>query len=239
MTYEEVFRKAVPQNKKDEDRFALVSKNVSRPISILLTIPLLKTSIKPTTITKWSVLCLFIGFFISAFGDDLLYKIIGWLFFFVWAVLDHVDGNIARYKNECSLLGDLWDTMGGYLAMMLMYFAAGIMAYKECYIVDYFAPHHYLIFGSATAMLSIFPRLMMHKKKSSLNNNQFGKEFTDKKHFSWPKVVMMNFMAPTDGVLLFFILSILFKASYFFVAFYFVINLLFSIVALKGILKEN
>lgn len=239
MTYKEVFMKAVPQNKKDEDRFALVSRNVSRPISILLTIPLLKTSVKPTSVTKLSVLSLFVGFFVCICSSNINTCLLGWFFFFIWAVLDHVDGNIARYKNECSLLGDLWDTMGGYLAMMLMYFAAGIIAFKETFIFIYLEPYHYLVLGSATAMMSIFPRLMMHKKKSSLKSDQVGAEFTDKKHFSWPKVVMMNLIAPTDGVLFFFLISIIFNLFYLFVLLYFLINLLVAITALKGILKEN
>ncbi len=239
MTYKEVFTKAVPQDKRDEDKFALVSTNISRPLSILITIPLLKTDIKATTVTKISVFSLFVGFFVLVFSDSLLQSLLGWSFFFVWAVLDHVDGNIARYKNECSLLGDLWDTMGGYLAMILMYFSAGILAYNEIYLFNYLEPHHYLILGSATALLSIFPRLMMHKKKSALVGKLVGQEFTDKKNFSVPKIIMMNFVAPTDGLLLLFLISIIFSINYIFVLFYFIINLLVSLIALRGILKEE
>lgn len=239
MTYKEVFIKAVPQDKRDEDKFALVSTNISRPISILLTIPLLRTKIEATTITKISVLCLFVGFFFLFFSTAITYSFVGWLFFFIWAILDHVDGNIARYKNECSLLGDLWDTMGGYLAMVLMYFASGILAYKETYMFDYLEPYHYLILGSATSLLSIFPRLMMHKKKSSLANKSVGQEFTDKKNFSLPKIIMMNLVAPTDGLLFFFLMAIIFRLNYILVLCYFFVNLLMSIVALKGILKEE
>lgn len=239
MTYKEVFTKAVPQDKRDEDKFALVSTNISRPLSILISIPILKTNLKATTVTKISVLSLFVGFFVLIFSDNLIGSLCGWSFFFIWAVLDHVDGNIARYKSECSLLGDLWDTMGGYLAMILMYLSAGIMAYKEFYLFNYLEPYHYLILGNATAILSIFPRLMLHKKKSALVGKTVGQEFTDKKNFSVPKIIMMNLVAPTDGLLFFFLISIIFSINHLFVLLYFFINLLVSSIALRGILKED
>ncbi len=239
MTYKEVFKRAVPQDKRDEDKFALVSTNISRPISIWLTIPLLNTNIQATTITKLSVVSMIIGFVVLYFSKSLEYSLLGWSFFFIWAVLDHVDGNIARYKNECSLLGDLWDTMGGYIAMILMYYSAGIMAFKESYCFDFLESYHYLMLGSATSILAIFPRLMMHKKKSSLSNNYVGREFTDKKNFNIPKIVMMNLVAPCDGLLLLFLISIILKLNYLFVLFYFVINVIVTTVALHGILKEN
>jgi len=238
MKYSEVFKKAVPQTKKEEDQFALVSTYISRPLSIWITLPLIKTTLKATTVTKWSVLSLLIGFFVIVFSKSVIVSILGWLFFFLWAVFDHVDGNIARYKNECSLLGDLWDTMGGYLAMILMYFVAGIIAYHEDYAIDVCEHYVYIILGSATSLLSIFPRLMMHKKKSSLVSNGFGEEFTDKKNFSLPKIIMMNLVAPTDGLLMFLLISIILNICYVFVSFYFVVNIIITVVALKGILKE-
>ena len=50
---------------------------------------------------------------------------------------------------------------------------------------------------------------------------------------------MMNLVAPTDGLLFFFLMAIIFRLNYILVLCYFFVNLLMSIVALKGILKEE
>lgn len=44
---------------------------------------------------------------------------------------DGIDGNIARYKNLKSEKGDLLDTLGGYLAIVLIILGMGNAAYYE------------------------------------------------------------------------------------------------------------
>lgn len=113
MTYKEIYDIAMPAAKCREGKPNIWVTIAVRPLSVLLIKPLIDSNIKPTTITKVSVLASVIGFFCLAFGNSLTCCLIGWLFFFFWAVLDGVDGNLARCTNLCSLLGDLWDTMGG------------------------------------------------------------------------------------------------------------------------------
>ena len=124
MTYKEIYDIAMPEAKRKEERLNIWVTIAVRPLSVLLIKPLINCKVKPTTITKISVLACIIGFIFLAFGTSLAYTLTGWLFFFIWAVLDGVDGNLARCTNQCSLLGDLWDTMGGYAAMALIYFGA-------------------------------------------------------------------------------------------------------------------
>lgn len=131
MKFSEVYEKVMPEKKRKEERFNIFVDWISRPISIMMTMPLINTKVKPTTVTKLSVLALIIGFFLVAFGKNMSVKLLGWFFFLLWNLLDGVDGNLARCTNQCSALGDLWDTMAGYVAMVFTYFAAGIAAFYE------------------------------------------------------------------------------------------------------------
>ena len=169
MTYKEIYDIAMPPAKRKEERLNIWVTIAVRPLSVLLIKPLIDCRIKPTSITKVSILSSCIGFALLSFSHSIMISILAWLFFFIWAVLDGVDGNLARCTNQCSPLGDLWDTTGGYAAMVLMYFGAGIAAFHDNNVYDFIEPSYYLIMGGATAIMSIFPRLVLHKKKSSFS----------------------------------------------------------------------
>lgn len=239
MTYKEIYEIAMPVAKRKEEKLNIWVTIAVRPLSVLLIKPLITSKIKPTTITKISVLSSMVGFFFLAFSNSLCYSLVGWLFFFIWAVLDGVDGNLARCTNQCSPLGDLWDTMGGYAAMVLMYFSAGIAAFHDVSYYDFCASENNLIFGGATAIMSIFPRLVLHKKKSSGIDSKSVKALSDKQNFSVSKVVAMNLVSPSGALQLMLLGAIIGHVLNFFIAIYFVINLFIMIISLKGLLKDN
>lgn len=238
MTYKEIYDIAMPEAKRKEERLNVWVTIAVRPLSVLLIKPLIDIKIKPTTITKVSVLACVIGFFILSLSNSLLYSIIGWLFFFIWAVLDGVDGNLARCTNQCSPLGDLWDTTGGYAAMVLMYFGSGIAAFNDNNVYDFTEPSFYLILGGATAIMSIFPRLVMHKKKSSGIESKAVKELSDKQGFSLSKVIGMNLVSPSGALQLILLGSIIGHVLNFFIAIYCFINFSIMVVSLRSLLKE-
>ena len=93
-----------------------------KKISYFFTIPFLKTNIKPNTISLISFFPPIIGFLLISFGENLQLKLLGWLMFLLWNILDGVDGNIARYKNQLSKTGSLWDATSGYIAMEILHF---------------------------------------------------------------------------------------------------------------------
>ncbi|MGN0086610.1 MAG: CDP-alcohol phosphatidyltransferase family protein [Alloprevotella sp.] len=238
MTYKEIYDIAMPARKRKEERWNIWVTIAVRPLSILLTVPLTNTKVKPTTITKWSVLANLIGFFMVAFAQNLTMSIIGWLFFFIWAILDGVDGNLARSTNQCSPMGDLWDTMGGYAAMVLIYFSAGIAAYFDDGVFVLFDKYWSLILGGATAVLSIFPRLVMHKKKSSNMEDKSVRAISDKQNFSISKIAAMNLVSPSGFMQVLFLIAILFHILNTFTIFYFIVNLGIMIMSLRSLLKE-
>ena len=239
MTYKEIYDIAMPIAKRKEERLNVWVTIAVRPLSVLLIKPLIESKVKPTTITKLSVLSCVIGFFFLVLSQSVVFSLIGWLFFFIWAILDGVDGNLARCTNQCSPLGDLWDTMGGYAAMVLMYFGAGIAAYNDDCMFDFIEAPYYLVLGGATSIMSIFPRLVMHKKKSSGIESKAVKAFSDKQGFSLSKVIGMNLVSPSGALQLVLLSAIITHTLNIFICLYFFINLAIMMVSLKSLLKEE
>lgn len=237
MTYKEIYDIAVPLKKRKEEKWNILANNIFRPISVLLTVPLVNTKIKPTTITGVSIICALLGFFLVAFSRSLELSILGWFLFFSWDILDGVDGNLARCTNQCSPLGDLWDTTGGYAAMVLIYFSTGIAAAYDSNLYDFADPITMSILGGATAIMSIFPRLVMHKKKSSGIESQVIKEMTNKQNFSISKIFALNFISPTGFMQVFLLLGICTHTLNIFISFYFIVNFVIMILSLRKLLR--
>ena len=167
----------------------------------------------------------------TAFGMTMWIRLIGWLCFFIWACLDGVDGNLARCTNQCSSLGDLWDTMGGYAAMVLILFGSGIAAFFDKNSIELLENYWYLIIGGATAIFSIFPRLIMHKKKSSELNSDAVKGLSDKKSFGLVKITAMNLVSPSGFMQVILLLCIILNFTNFFIVFYFFVT--FGVMSLS------
>ena len=75
MTFKEIYDMAMPQEKRKEERFNIWVTVAVRPLSVLLIKPLINCRVKPTTITKISVLASVIGFFLLAFGTSLAHTL--------------------------------------------------------------------------------------------------------------------------------------------------------------------
>lgn len=238
MTIKEIYDIAVPMSKRKEEKFNIWVTIAVRPLSVLLTKPFLGTKVKPTQITAFSLLCSLAGFFVLSFTHTMPLKILGWFFFFSWAVLDGVDGNYARCSNQCSQLGDLWDTTGGYAAMVLMYFACGIVAFYDSNVISIIDSYWYLIIGSATAIFSIFPRLVMHKKKSYGNNSGAVKELSDKRSFGLSQIVAMNLVSPSGFMQVVLLICIILHVTNLFIACYFIINAGIMCISLYKLLEK-
>lgn len=238
MTYKEIYDIAVPEKKRKEERWNLFAGHIGRPLSVLMTVPLTKTKIKPTMVTGWSLIALIIGSALVSINFSMAITLVGWCFFFLWNLLDGVDGNLARSTKQCSNLGDLWDTTGGYAAMVLTYFSAGVAAFFDDSYYDFCDKYVLLIMGGASAIMSIFPRLVMQKKKTYGVKSDAVDKLTDKTHFGIKQIVSMNFISPSGFLQVIFLLCIVFHTLNFFIAAYTVINFVIMAVSLRGLLKE-
>lgn len=237
MTYSEIYDICMPEKKRKEERFNIWVTLAVRPLSVLFTKPFIGTNVLPTTITKWSVVSILIGFIFIVTASSLSSLLIGWGLFFCWAVLDGVDGNYARCSNQCSQLGDLWDTMGGYLAMVLIYMSAGIASYYQPELIQMGHNVTILILGCATATISIFPRLIMHKRKSSNIQDKAVNAISDKQSFSLSKIAAMNLVSPSGFMQIIFLCALIFNLLNIFVLIYFVVNTGIMLLSLRQLLR--
>ena len=237
MKLSEIYKIAVPEKKRKEERYNFWVAWVLRPASIIITALFINKKIKPITITKFSVLFLLIGSALVSFGNGMVVRLVGWLFFFLWAIFDCVDGNLARCNKMMSSLGDLWDTMGGYMAMALTYFAVSIAAFYDNNLVTLFENYWYLILGGFSAIMSIFPRIILQKKKASLGKSEAVNELADKESFNFSKIVALNVISPTGFLQMVFLLCIVFHLLNIFTIVYFVVNLFVMLLSLRKLLR--
>ena len=238
MTYKEIYDLAMPKAKREQEKTNIWVYLAVRPLSILATMPFIGTSVKPTTITKWSVLFSVIGFALYSFDASMTMKIIGWSFFFLWAVLDGVDGNLARCTNKCSAFGELWDATGGYAAMVLMYLAAGMAAFFDNNLWNYCDNYWLLIMGGATALFSIFPRLIMHKRKNIGIEDKKTENISNKSKFGLKQIIALNFVSASGFLQVILLVATITHTLNIFIGVYCVINLVIMLLGLRSLLKE-
>ena len=119
----------------------------------------------------------------SALGDRSLI-IAGALLFNFFALLDCVDGNIARVKKQESLWGSFVDALGGYVAFACVLPAAGIAAenLKQVNIpmIDSF---NFIVIGMIAAVSNLTMRLIYQhfcnvSSKGKMEPGSFQKSFS-------------------------------------------------------------
>lgn len=211
---------------------------IGRPISYLLTIPFLYTKVTPNQVTMLSLIPLLIAFVMSYLGSTTYTFLWTWFFFFLWNLLDGVDGNMARYRKLFSRMGSVYDAMIGYVAMILQPFAWGIVAAHipgSLSNILALPDDVYIVLGALSGIFVIFPRFIMHKAISQLGGEDAVKGVKDKSSFSLSKTIALNMTSATGFVQVFMLVSIFFNAYDFFTLTYFFINggvMIFSLVSI-------
>ncbi len=229
--------KTMTEEKRAQAKNDIFAFYIGRPISYVLTVPFLKMGISPNTVSFLSLFPSIIGFFLIGFGNTMTLKIVGWCMFFLWNLLDGVDGNIARYKEQFSKNGALWDATSGYVAMVLSFYSMGIGCFYGDFTRLAISKEICIVLGGLSAILVIFPRLIMHKRISSMGEDKNAKEYKDKSSYGILKVIALNLISISGFVQVLMLLSIIFKFMDVFTVAYFVINLLICIVSVRKLLK--
>lgn len=227
-----------PKKRKDSKNnyFAFY---IGRPLSYILTIPFLYTNIAPNTVSVLSVIPSVVGFLLMGLGENVDTLLLGWVCFFLWNLLDGVDGNIARYKKLSSPIGSVYDAMGGYAATVLSFFAWGWAAsHKNGIIADiiFIPPEFYIVIGALSGIFTLFPRLIMHRAITSLKNEKALSGLMDKSEYGIVKTIALNITSTSGFLQVFMLVSIIFNAMDLFTLSYCAINFLIMAVALKNIL---
>ena len=237
MTLKEVREKTLPPEKRQTEIWDIWS-YVNRPVGYLATKLLLNTTITPTQVTVWSVIACIPAFALLAFGKTTEMMMLGWLFYFIWVILDNVDGGLARCRQQTSKMGELWDAFGGYVCTIAVFFSAGIAAFYDANRYEIGENYWQIILGASTAIFAILPRLIMQKKKNLNIDNESVQQLTDKHNFGFGQLVAMNIIS-CGGLMQFFLLmAIVFHVINIFNVFYFCVMSLFMLKTIYSLLKN-
>lgn len=241
ITPKDVEEKTMSPEKKmtaKNDYFAFY---VGRPLTYVFTIPFLYTNITPNTVTYISFIPSIVGFILLTVGKGIITLCIGWFLFFLWSMLDGVDGNIARYKKQYSKMGDTLDAAAGYFATALIFFGAGIAASHNlsgCLIKSLAFPLEiYTILGGLSAICTIMPRLIMHKAMTSTSSKDAG-GMKDRSNYNIVKIFALNITSTPGLVQILLLVGILTRTLDLYTVIYFAINLAVMIISLRTIFRS-
>lgn len=242
ITPKEIEQKTMSPEKRKlakNDYFAFY---VGRPLSYVLTIPFLYINISPNTISLISIIPILIGFVLMSVAQTKIVMVIGWMFFFLWNLLDGVDGNIARYKKHFSPLGSVYDAMSGYIAMILSFFAWGVAAAHNEGLVKHIAEvpgDVYIILGALSGIFVIFPRFIMHKTITTLGDEKKVSGVKDKSEYGYVKLIALNLISISGFAQVFMLIAILLNMLDLFTIGYFILNFLVMLISLRNIFKAE
>lgn len=242
ITPKEIDEKTMSPEKKKSAKNDYFAFYVGRPLSYILTIPFLYTKISPNAVSLISIVPLIIGFVLMCVGRTTGILVIGWDCFFLWNLLDGVDGNIARYKKQFSKMGSVYDAMSGYVAMVLSFFAWGVAAAHNPGLFQSIVPiplDAYIILGALSGIFVIFPRFIMHKAITTLGNANSMDSVKDKSEYGFAKLVALNLTSISGFVQMLMLIAVLFEMTDLFTIGYFALNALVMIVSLRSIFKDG
>lgn len=242
ITSKEIEQKTMSSEKRKSAKNDYFAFYIGRPLSYVLTIPFLYTNISPNAVSLISIVPLFIGFIIMCLAKSTGIMILGWVCFFLWNLLDGVDGNIARYKRKFSPLGSVYDAMSGYVAMVLSFFAWGVAAAHNGGVLDTILPIHtdiYIIIGAFSGIFQIFPRFIMHKAITTLGDEKKVSGVKDKSEYSFLKLFALNITSVAGFLQVIMLLAIILKLVDLFTWGYFILNLMVMLASLRSIFRAS
>ena len=227
ITPKQIERKTMTPEKRamaHNDYFAFY---IGRPISYVLTIPFLYTKITPNQVTILSIVPLVVGFILMYIGNSTEIFLWGWFCFFLWNLLDGVDGNIARYREQYTRMGSVYDAMAGYIAMTLSPFAWGVAA-AHCpgYINEFIGMPSdiYIILGALSGLFVIFPRFIMHKTLTTVGSIDNVQNVKNKSNYGIWRTIALNLISVTGFMQLLMLFSVFCNAFDIFTVLYFILN---------------
>lgn len=241
ITPRDIARKTMTPEKKKEAKKSLFGYYIGRPISYIFTIPFLYINVSPNVITIISIIFSIAGFVFISFGQNIVFRIIGMVFFFMWNIFDGVDGNVARYKGIKTENGDFLDTLGGYLSMCLILLSLGNASFYDTNSNIYFPKELPIILSGLSAMFTLIPRVLAHRKEARKMRNGYFENSTvlDKSHYSIPKIIVLNLCDPAGFQQVFAVVCIIFSWCAEFTFFYFLVNFIVMVYSLFGLLEKR
>ncbi len=240
ISYKQLVAKAMPPEKKASASRCIIGHYLVRPISNVISIPLIEKGIKATTVTKISGLFPIIAIFSFAVFPGSIGFWIGWLSILMWNILDGVDGNISRYTETSSKMGELWDAYVGWLAAIAFYIGMGFVAYYNPGWIPFFADiptNIFMALGFTAALDWIFPRLVM-QKKDVLMGDESVSNVKQRANYNIIQLLFFNITSINGGAAVLFLLAFIFNIVGLCTICYFILNTAVAIGSLFGLLKS-
>ena len=162
-------RSTYPEEKGSVERYNLFGYFVLRRFSYYLAWLFIRLGVSANKVTGISIMIGFVGCILLAFGS---YggMVVGALILNIWALLEYVDGNVARATNSSSDYGAFIDDLNVYIISVIFFISAGIGAFNrpDTYLssaIQFFLPINidrsiFLILGGLSSSFYIFPSLV-------------------------------------------------------------------------------
>jgi phosphatidylglycerophosphate synthase len=126
-------------------------RRIARPVSIYITMLFLKFNMSANIATGIFLVCGLISSLLLISTSRVMF-FTGVFLFQIWYILDHVDGEIARYKRQTSITGMYFDHMVHYIVHPLLFICLGFGIFLRNSGVSYII--FGIIAGLSTELLS-------------------------------------------------------------------------------------
>lgn len=240
ISIKELHQRTLPEEKKKAVKIDFISYYLWRPLCDLISVVLINTNIKATTVTIFSFWMAFLAIPTFMFFPGIKGALLGYLLIWIWNIADGIDGNIARYKRTFSKKGDFWDAVAGYMAMVSFYFGAGIIAASEKSLVfpNLLDKKYYILLGGIAALSTIFPRLIV-QKKSVVYGDKATESLKKKSNYGFLRKLVMNINSINGLAGLLLLFGIIFHITNIFIIFYGIFQFIFAcgaiVITMKGL----
>lgn len=228
---------SMTEEKKKSAKYDLFAFYIGRPLSYVLTVPFVYCGASPNTVSVISFIPIVAGIVLAIFARTRMTMFCCWLCFFLWNLLDGVDGNLARFLNKSSRLGGIYDAISGYAATAATFLCWGFAAENTAkyQFVQMLSEYHiYLVLGSLSAIFTLYPRLVIQKTRSEIG----GKEGISIRTGSVLRIIIFN-LTSVSGIIQVFMLVCVFCTCYTtFTIVYFVINSVIMVTTIRGCLHD-
>ncbi|MBI2627556.1 CDP-alcohol phosphatidyltransferase family protein, partial [Candidatus Nomurabacteria bacterium] len=142
-------------DKKNENWLAKYSyRKIANPLAILLS----KIGITPVHASIISILMSIVAFAFFSLGE---WKnlVIGYIFLQLTVLVDHIDGAIARYTNNQTIVGSWYDKFGNKIHKFLFVFGVSLGVYRMANNA------FYLMLGNVAGFMWIFSLYISETKR--------------------------------------------------------------------------
>lgn len=238
ITPKQIEEKTMSPAKRAEAKNSIWGFYVGRPITYVLTIPFLYTNISPNAITVISILFVIASYVAFAAAKTTGIRLLGLFLLFLWSMFDGIDGNVARYKNQKSVSGDILDTLGGYLAIAVVFLGVGSMAYHDPLSRVFLSREFVLEIAGLSTAVSFIPRILMHRQIAAKGKEGGAGSIQDKSSYSLPKIIALNLCDPAGFQEHLILLAILLHLEWEFTVCYFLLNTAIMIYSIRQLIKE-